>query len=168
MELHISSDDATFVANVCSDIEERVGTLKGYASISGYNLKNPYEFKVFKGQYDISDRFPKRMTFGDMINMMKNAHGKFYFQREDWRNTHNFISLNNSDGRNLYIEQYYEDSRYKDGDQYFDENGIPLVDSKPYIPTYDDMFIHSWIVCDFDKGNVADDEEEKNLDGCTI
>ena len=166
MEVHVSSDDRNFVANICSDITDRLKDLRGIACISGYNLSNQYEYKIFEGKDDITNKFPKRITFGEMINLMRQfKSGKLYFQREDWRGTHNYISLDDSDGRNLYIEQYYEDDRYKDGQQYFDECGIPLRDCKPYIPTYDDMFIHSWIICDF---NGDTSYEEEDFDGSTI
>ena len=71
------------------------------------NLKNQYEYKVFHGKDNITDKFPKRVTFGEMLNMMRQSNAQsLYFQREDWRGTHNFISLNDTDGRNLYLEYY--------------------------------------------------------------
>ena len=169
MEVHISSNDNNFVTNICNDIRDRLSDLKGYACFSGYNFNCPYEYKVFKSKDDISSQFPKFITFGDMINLMKQSKGlKLYFQREDWRGTHNFISLNDSDGRNIYIEQFYEDKRYRNGDQFFDENGIPISDSKPYIPSYDDMFIHSWILCDFEKREQYEKEEEVDYSDSTL
>ena len=38
-----------------------------------------------------------------------------YFQREDWRGTHNCVALNNSNVGELYIDIYYEDNRYAKG-----------------------------------------------------
>ena len=163
MEVHISSDDRNFVASICNDITDRLQELKGYACYSGYNLTNQYEYKVFQGKDDLTEKFPKRVTFGEMLNIMRQSKGlTLYFQREDWRGTHNFIALNDSDGRNLYLEQYYEDRRYKDGEQYFDEHGIPLRDCIPYVPTYDDMFIHSWIMCDFRERDKHEEEGVNN------
>lgn len=161
MEVHVSSDDRNFIYNICQDITERIGTdLKGYASYSGYNLQNDYEFKVFQGDKDVTDKFKKRITFGEMLNLMYNFKGvKLYFQREDWIGTHNFLAADNSNGKNIFIALYHEDSRYKKGTQFFDDNGIPIIDSIPYIPTYDDMFIHSWIICDFETPKNYDEEE---------
>ena len=169
MEVHISSDDRNFIANICSDINDRLTTLKGYACYSGYNLKNQYEYKVFQGKDDLTEKFPKRITFGEMLNLMKQSKGlTLYFQREDWRGTHNFISLNDTDSRNLYLEYYYEDKRYNNNDQYFDEFGIPIRDCIPYIPTYDDMFIHSWILCDFSERDKHEKEEETSISNSTL
>lgn len=168
MEVHISSDDRNFITNICNDVKDRLTDLRGYACFSGYNLKNQYEYKVFKGTDDLTEKFPKRITFGEMINLMFQSKGlRLYFQREDWRGTHNFIALNDSDGRNLFIEKYYEDSRYKKGDQYFDEHGIPIRDAIPYVPTYNDMFIHSWIMCEF-KERDSYEKKEKAVSGSTI
>jgi hypothetical protein len=101
-----------------------------------------------------------------MINLMRQSKGlTLYFQREDWRGTHNFIALNDSDGRNLYIEKYYEDNRYKEGDQYFDQYGVPMRDAIPYVPTYDDMFVHSWIMCEFKE---RDNHEEESVNGSSV
>lgn len=168
MELHISSDDNNFVCNVCADMKERLSNLRGYACISGYNPNNEYEYKVFHGTDDITSKFPKRITFGDMLNLMKQSKGvTLYFQREDWRGTHNFISIDDTDGRNLSIAYYHEDNRYKDGEQYFDENGIPIIDVIPYVPSYDDMFVHSWVICDFGLRENYENKEE-SVNNCTI
>lgn len=166
MEIHISTDDRNFATNICKDIEDRLIELRGYASISGYNIKNEYEYKVFHGKDDITDKFPKRITFGEMLNMMRQSNAQsLYFQREDWRGTHNFLSMNQSNGANLYIEYLHEDSRQPN--QYFDEDGVPLADSIPYIPTYDDMFVHNWILCDFsERANY--EKKETNICDSTL
>ena len=58
MEVHISSDDRNFITNVCNAVADRLTKLKGYACVSGYNLKNQYEYKVFKGTDDLTEKFP--------------------------------------------------------------------------------------------------------------
>ena len=171
MEVHISSDDRNFITNICNDVKDRLTDLRGYACFSGYNLKNQYEYKIFKGTDDLTEKFPKRITFGEMINLMFQSKGlRLYFQREDWRNTHNCIAMNNSQVSELYLEIFYEDNRYAKGhEQKYEPNEIP-IDSHPYIPTYDDMFRYSWVVYgdNYKSNNGEVYEEEKSINDNTI
>ena len=157
MEIHVSSNDRNFVYNTCQAINENLKDLNGYACCVGCDAKNEHAYKVYISDKDVTDNFKKRITFGEMLDIMMESRGaKLYFQREDWIGTHNFVSLNNKNGRNMYLEIFHEDNRY---DQYFDDFGIPIIDSIPYIPTYDDMLIHSWILYDTFREPCADEEE---------
>ena len=147
MELHISSDDMSYITDVYNYAEDNLDRVDGYVSLSGYDINGNLQHHVNINHSDIGSQFPKHVTFGQMLDMMRQA-GKteLYFQREDWRNTHNCITLNKDKAGEMYLEIFYEDNRYTKGqEQHYEVNEIPL-DSHPYIPTYSDMFRYSWVV----------------------
>lgn len=170
MELHISSDDATFITGIYDYADDSLGSLDGYASVCGYDSNMKMQHKVIIDRSDVGDKFPKRMTFGQMLDMMKQAGTtKIYFQREDWRGTHRCIALNNSNVKSLYIDEYYEETRVDKSSKPIGvrKNGVPF-DKRPYIPSYEDMFTHSWIVYVSQGANIVykngDDNEKKSFD----
>lgn len=171
MELHISTDDATFATSVYEFAEDNLDTVDGYVSLYGTDRNGKLQHKVQIHRSHVGNQFPKRLTFGQMLDIMKQAGtDTVYFQREDWRNTHNCLALNNSNISELYLEIFYEDNRYAKGYKpKYESNEVPM-DSHPYIPTYADMFIHSWIVYG-DKDNRYTEEyndEEKNVDNSSV
>ena len=173
MELHISSDDANFITNIYEYADNEIESLDGYASIYGYNMNMELQHKVIVNRTEVGKKFPKRVTFGQMLDMMKQAGtSKLYFQREDWRDTHHCIALNNFDIKALYIDEYYENTNLtKDSKPLgVKQNGVPF-NKRPYIPSYMDMFAYSWIVYysedakTYIKGN---EDEEESFDNCTV
>ena len=174
MELHISSDDATFITNIFDYADDSLDSLDGYASVCGYDSNMDMQHKVIINRSDIGNQFPKRMTFGQMLDMMKQAGTtKVYFQREDWRGTHRCIALNNSNVKSLYIDEYYEETRVDKSSKPIGvrKNGVPF-DKRPYIPSYEDMFTHSWIVYVSQGATViykdGGDNEKKSFDFSTL
>ena len=164
MELHISTDDATFATSVYEFAEDNLDTVDGYVSLYGVDRNGKLQHKIQIHRSNVGNQFPKRLTFGQMLDIMKQAGtDTIYFQREDWRGTHNCIALNNGNVSELYLEIFYEDNRYaKDFKPKYAENEVPM-DSHPYIPTYADMLIHSWIVYG-DKNHLEDyNDEEENV-----
>lgn len=148
MELHISSDDPTFITGVFDYADDSLDSLDGYASVCGYDTNMNMQHRVVINRSEVGERFPKRMTFGQMLDMMKQAGStKVYFQREDWRDTHRCIALNNTNVKALYIDEYYEETRVDKASNPIKvrNNGVPF-DKRPYIPNYEDMFAHSWVV----------------------
>ena len=91
---------------------------------------------------------------------------EIYFQREDWRGTHNCVALNNSNVGELYIDIYYEDNRYAQGYEMKYKDGEVPIDVHPFIPTYADMFIHSWIV--YKGTGDTNGKKEAYFDSCSI
>lgn len=169
MELHVSSDDATFMTSVYEYVEDSLETVDGYVSLCGVDRNGKLQHKVMIDRTDVGSQFPKRLTFGQMLDMMKQAgKEKIYFQREDWRNTHQCVALNNFKPKNLYIDLYYENDRLdKDSKPLgVNRNGIPF-DAHPFIPSYEDMFVYSWIVYKHDKKDGVYGKE-KNFDDCTL
>ena len=147
MELHISTDDATYLTSVYEFAEDNIDTVDGYISLNGIDRNGKHQHIVQVNRSSVGEQFPKRLTFGQMLDMMKQAGmEEVYFQREDWRGTHNCVALNNSNVGELYIDIYYEDDRYAKGYEMKYEDGEVPIDCHPFIPTYADMFIHSWIV----------------------
>jgi hypothetical protein len=102
MELHISSDDMSYITDVYQYAEDNINSVDGYVSLYGYNMNGEMKHHVNVNRSDIGKQFPKQVTFGQMLDMMKKAGGtELYFQREDWRNTHNCIAMNNSQASEL-------------------------------------------------------------------
>lgn len=169
MELHISSDDATYITQVLEFAEDNLDMVDGYVSLNGRDAKGEFHHKIQLNRSSVGKQFPKRVTFGQMLDMMKHAGtDNLYFQREDWRGTHNCIALNKQNASELFLEIYYEDDRYAKGFEqtYEDNNEIP-IDCHPYIPTYADMFIHSWIIYRDDDNIIRytedNDYDEENI-----
>lgn len=170
MELHISSDDATYITGVYEYAEDNLDRVDGYASLYGVDSNGQLQHKVLLNRSNVGLQFPKRLTFGQMLDMMLQAgQEKVYFQREDWRNTHQCVALNNFHPKNLYIDLYYEDERlHKDSKPLgVNKNGIPF-DKHPYIPSYEDMFAHSWIVYKHIDKDGINHEEKEDINNCTI
>ena len=168
MELHLSTDDATLATSVYEFAKEQIHRVDGYASLAGKDRNGKFHHDVIIKRSKVGKKFPKTITFGQMLDMMKHAGAnKIYFQREDWRGTHNCVALNNHNVGELYIDIFYEDNRYAKGfKQKYKENEVP-IDCHPYIPTYADMFIHNWMIYG-DNTEDYDYEEEANLDNCTV
>ena len=148
MELHISSDDATYITSVYEFAEDNLDTVDGYVSLYGTDRNGKLQHIVKVDRSNVGEQFPKRLTFGQMLDMMKQAGStKVYFHREDWRDTHRCIALNNTNVKALYIDEYYEETRVDKASNPIKvrNNGVPF-DKRPYIPNYEDMFAHSWIV----------------------
>ena len=165
MELHISSDDATYITRVYEFAEDNIDTVDGYVSLNGIDRNGKHQHIVQVDRSDIGEQFPKRLTFGQMLDMMKQAgFHDVYFQREDWRGTHNCVALNNSNVGELYIDIYYEDDRYAKGYEVKYEDGEVPIDCHPFIPTYADMFIHSWII--YEKAGNTNDK--KDISSCSV
>lgn len=170
MELHISSDDMTYITQVYEYAEDNLDRVDGYASLYGVDRNGQLQHKVMVDRSDVGCQFPKRVTFGQMLDMMLHAgREKIYFQREDWRNTHQCVALNNFNPKNLYIDIYYEDDRLDKNSEPLgvNRNGIPF-DKHPFIPSYEDMFIHSWVVYKHNKKDGVNDEEKESINNCTI
>ena len=174
MELHISSDDATFITDIFDYADDSLNSLDGYASVCGYDSNMEMQHRVVINRSDVGERFPKRMTFGQMLDMMKQAGStKIYFQREDWRGTHRCIALNNTNVKSLYIDEYYEETRVDKSSNPVKvrKSGVPF-DKRPYIPSYEDMFTHSWVVYSSQNATViyknGDDNEKKSFDFSTL
>jgi hypothetical protein len=164
MELHISSDDMSYITDIYSYAEDNIDNVDGYVSLYGYDMNGELHHRVNINRSEVGNQFPKQITFGQMLDIMKQAgRNTVYFQREDWRNTHNCIAMNNSQVSELYLEIFYEDNRYAKGhEQTYEPNEVP-IDSHPYIPTYDDMFKYSWVVYgDNYKSNDGEVYEEKS------
>lgn len=171
MELHISSDDATYITKVYEYAEDNLDTVDGYVSLNGKDRNGKLNHIVQINRSSIGNQFPKRVTFGQMLDMLKSAGSdEVYFQREDWRGTHNCITLNKQNASELFLEIFYEDNRYDEAfkPKYF-SNDIP-IDSHPYIPTYADMLIHSWVVYRDDNALIVEgnNDEEKSFNDCTF
>ena len=148
MELHISTDDATYLTSVYEFAEDNIDIVDGYVSLNGIDRNGKHQHIVQVNRSSVGEQFPKRLTFGQMLDMMKQAGStKVYFQREDWRDTHRCIALNNTNVKALYIDEYYEETRVDKASNPIKvrNNGVPF-DKRPYIPNYEDMFAHSWIV----------------------
>ena len=167
MELHISTDDATYLTSVYEFAEDNIDTVDGYISLNGIDRNGKHKHIVQVDRSSVGEQFPKRLTFGQMLDMMKQAgNEEIYFQREDWRGTHNCVALNNSNVGELYIDIYYEDNRYAQGYEMKYEDGEVPIDVHPFIPTYADMFIHSWIVY---KGTGDTNGKKKaHFDSCSV
>ena len=166
MELHISTDDATYATSVYEFAEDNLDTVDGYVSLYGTDRNGKFQHIVKVDRSDVGNQFPKRFTFGQMLDMMKQAGTEeVYFQREDWRGTHNCIALNNSNVGELYIDIYYEDNRYAQGYEIKYQDGEVPIDCHPFIPTYADMFIHSWVV--YKKAGM-DYEQKESVDSSTV
>ena len=171
MELHISSDNANYMVDLFNHVTSNLDEVDGYVSICGEDMNRELQHIVQVNRSDIGEKFPKRVTFGQMLDMMKHAGDcKIYFQREDWRNTHRCVALNNKEPKNLFIDEYYEDTRLSKDSEPLGVNkyGIPY-DKHPFIPTYEDMLIHSWIVYSenhtYKKG---EGDEEETFNTCTF
>lgn len=166
MELHISSDDATYITSVYEFAEDNIDTVDGYVMLNGTDRNGRHHQIVNVDRSDVGEQFPKRLTFGQMLDMMKQAGTEeIYFQREDWRGTHNCLALNNSNVGELYIDIYYEDNRYAKGYEMKYQDGEVPIDCHPFIPTYADMFIHSWVVY---KKVDMDYEQKENISSSTV
>ena len=167
MELHISTDDATYATSVYEFAEDNLDTVDGYVSLCGFDRNGNLQHIVNVNRSYVGNQFPKRLTFGQMLDMMKQAgRTKIYFQREDWRNTHRMVALNNQDIKSLFIDEYYENTNLDKDSKPLGvrSNGVPF-NKRPYIPSYADMFTHSWIVYD-DK--AGDNDEKESVDNSTL
>lgn len=172
MELHVSSDDATFMVDLYEYAEDNLNNVDGYVSLCGRNRNGEFNHIVKIDRSSIGNQFPKRVTFGQMLDMLKSVGSdELYFQREDWRGkTHNCVTLNKQNASELFLEIYYEDERYdKNYKPKYKGFEIPM-DSHPYIPTYADMFQHSWVVYREEDAEIyeGDENEEKSINHCTF
>lgn len=173
MELHISSDDVNYMTDLYEYAEDGLDTVDGYVSINGRDRNGKLNHIVQINRSSIGNQFPKRVTFGQMLDMLKSVGSdELYFQREDWRGkTHNCVALNKQNSSELFLEIYYEDERYnKDYKPKYRGFEIPM-DSHPYIPTYADMFQHSWVVYRDEEADIiyeGNEDKEKDVNNCAF
>ena len=169
MEIHVSSNDQNLITNLCMHIEDEIQDVKGYVSYQGYDINGNTEYKIYHNEDDITKQFPKLVTFGQMLDIMRHCFSgkgnKIYFQREDWRNSHKYIALNSNHPQQLYLEIFYNDKRMNvlSDDVKTNKYGIPY-DKHPYIPSYEDMFYYNWIIYDIDNKMDKENEQEESID----
>jgi hypothetical protein len=171
MELHISSDNANYMVDMFNYATSNLEEVDGYVSVCGEDMNRQLQHIVQVNRSSIGDKFPKRVTFGQMLDMMKQAGTtQIYFQREDWRNTHRCVALNNREPKNLFLDEYYENTKLTKDSKPLGVNkyGIPF-NKHPFIPTYEDMLMCSWIVYGENQTyKRGDEDEEEVFDTCTF
>ena len=151
MELHISSNDFDYITSIFEEAKARVPQVEGYCSINGTNALGKREYKVFVSKEDLTEAFKTPVTFGQMIDIMKQwpVGQRIYFQREDWQGTPEAVFLDGYYSKIPYISKCYMCP--VSDDYYVDEDTGTTIDDIPYIPSFEDMIHKGWYVYNYKK-----------------